>query len=553
MNPDENIISQENVAETFGVSGEAAKKAIEGTAHLRNKPAEPAEPKRVPRTRPVVSQEQGTSDLPETKSAEQIQKEMLKQAQGELTALDSYYADKLAEQAVINEKRDRSTASISTLTGLAGSTEANVQQEATTKVGQQANEKIRNEKALAVQTLLGNIRRSSLEEARAQRQEARLDEEARIANRAARQQEAASQLTNLAAGGVTAEGLKNTDPQSYQYLVNQFGSEEALKGAFVLNTPIDQILDKRIEGGKYVIARQNPITGKINIETVDLGLPVGYSKTIDAGNRILAVPDNWDGDPANLVSISKGLTPSQQQTAGGTSTEAAQEALNGEYAGVINTAASIVGAEKGARSKQDIAAAIGSNDFGTAYALIANNVEDSLTGTSKSRFADARTDYQVMSGMRDAIAEYAAGGGDMGLLKGTAESISKKLGQLTTDPEFSTLATQLEREFQTYRNIMTGAAFTPAESREYEAVNPRANASLELNLATIDGALNQLENRVVSTINTRVPGAERIYQQVSGGATSGQDTVTVISPDGIEGTIPKENLQAALEQGYIQK
>lgn len=249
------------------------------------------------------------------KTAEQLQKEMTLAAQGEINALGEYYNSRLEEQRVINEKNDRSTASISTLTGLAGSSEANLQQQKTTEIGQKANQKIKEEAALRVQTLLGNIRQSALTEARALREEARLDEETRIKNRTARQQEAVTNLTNLSAGGVTFDGLREGDPDSFKYLSEQFGGEEALRGAFILNTPQDQILDKRVEGGKYVIAKQNPLTGKVSIESIDLGIPVGYSKTIDAGNRILAVPDDWDGDPSKLVTINKGLTPEQQRKA----------------------------------------------------------------------------------------------------------------------------------------------------------------------------------------------------------------------------------------------
>jgi hypothetical protein len=61
---------------------------------------------------------------------------------------------------------------------------------------------------------------------------------------------------------------------------------------------------------------------------------------------------------------------------------------------------------------------------------------------------------------------------------------------------------------------MTGAAFSEAESRDYAAVNPTLGKSLNLNLSVIDGALNQMENRITSTINSRVPNAKKLYQKV---------------------------------------
>ncbi len=199
---------------------------------------------------------------------------------------------------------------------------------------------------------------------------------------------------------------------------------------------------------------------------------------------------------------------------------------SGEYAPIINAVSSLVGATKAPAVKTAISTSIANGDFKTAYANIANSVEDSLTGTNKTKFADTRTDIGVMSGMRDAIKSYTDAGGKLGYLKGTADNIAKNFGQLATDPKFSALGVQLQREFQSYRLAMTGAAFSPQESKEYAAVNPRTNASLDLNLATIDGALAQLTNRVTSTVNQRIPDAQKIYDLATGNMST-----TAVSPE----------------------
>lgn len=189
------------------------------------------------------------------------------------------------------------------------------------------------------------------------------------------------------------------------------------------------------------------------------------------------------------------------------------KALSGEFGNIIKSASNLVGAERGKTSRETMSSAINSGDFTSAYAQVANNVEESLTGTSKSKFSDSRTDYAVMLGLKDAIQNYADAGGDMGLLTGKAEDIKRKLG--IDSGKASELAVQLWREFQSYRVNMTGAAFSVAESRDYASVNPTLGKSLNLNLSVINGALNQLENRITSTINTRVPGASNLYKKVS--------------------------------------
>ena len=203
--------------------------------------------------------------------------------------------------------------------------------------------------------------------------------------------------------------------------------------------------------------------------------------------------------------------------------EASDKALTGEFGDIIKSASNLVGVEKGKTSKAAMAEYIANNDFVSAYAQVANNVEESLTGEVKTKFANARIDYGVMQGLRDTIQKFADAGGNMGYLKGTADEIARKFGQLKTDPKFASLAVQLTREFQMYRVVMTGAAFSPEESREYKAVNPRTNASLDLNLATIDGALNQLENRITATVNTKIPNASKLYEKVGGDGMSDDD------------------------------
>ena len=44
-----------------------------------------------------------------------------------------------------------------------------------------------------------------------------------------------------------------------------------------------------------------------------------------------------------------------------------------------------------------------------------------------------------------------------------------------------------------------------------------------MNLATIDGALNQLENRITATVNTKIPNASKLYEKVGGDGMSDDD------------------------------
>ena len=249
----------------------------------------------------------------ETQSVEEIQAEKTRQAQAQIDALNRVYQDKLAQQTEVNKGQERRTSSVNTLTGLAGSTEAGVQAKKTEDLGNKQLDAIRNEQAVMISSILSDIQNSAIEEARLQTQEARQSASDILALRTQRQTEAVDKITVLSKGGVTAEGLKATDPESYAYLSKQLGGDAMVQSYLTLNRSVESIIDKRVENGKYIIAYQNPITGATRIETVDLGVPEGYSKTVDAGDRILAFPDNWSGDPSELITINKGLTPAQEK------------------------------------------------------------------------------------------------------------------------------------------------------------------------------------------------------------------------------------------------
>lgn len=159
-------------------------------------------------------------------------------------------------------------------------------------------------------------------------------------------------------------------------------------------------------------------------------------------------------------------------------------------------------------TKAQMESLISDGDYDSAYMQVQNSVEETLTGTSKTSFADSRTDYEVMGGLEEAIRAYDQAGGNMNLLKGSEEEIKRKLG--IDSGKASVLAVQLWREFQQYRLNMTGAAFSPEESKDYASVNPTLGKSLDLNLSVIQGARNQLKNRIDKTVDARVPKAKEL-------------------------------------------
>jgi len=271
------------------------------------------QPQRFARTAGQPTPESVLASPLKTETTEQIQQRKTKEAQGEIDALNRLEQTKLAEQREINLGQARQTSSVSTLTGLAGSTEANVEAKKTADLGKAQITAIQNEASVAIQSVLSDIRTSAVEESRLQTQEARQSAQDILDLRVQRSTKAINNISILSQAGVTAEGLQASDPESYNQLVKTLGSEELVKAYLTLNRPVDSLLDSRVINGQYITVFQNPITGEIKQETVDLGLPAGYEKLADAGDRLLFAPENWTGDTSELITIDKGLTPKQQE------------------------------------------------------------------------------------------------------------------------------------------------------------------------------------------------------------------------------------------------
>ncbi len=396
----------------------------------------------------------------EPQSEEQIQRQKLRSAQAEIDSINNYGKQLIDEQRTQNANRMRETNAVNVLSGLSGSSEANTATAKTAAQGQKDIQRIQSEIEVKVQGILSDIRQSAAEEARAQKEEARLGAQASVEFQAAQKEKANENAKMLAQSGATIEGFKKTDPEAYAHMVRQVGDEATLKAIFTLNRPVDSIVDKRLEGGKYVIAYQNPLTGKISIETVDTGLPVGYSKTIDAGDRILAIPDDWSGDPSELVTINKGLTPGQSSKLGG-----GEGGAGGAYGSDLDA---IIGA-----TKATITSKFGQQTFenqiararneGDKINLVASVVLGKADSATKTDFANQAVGIRQIE---KAIALLDQGV-QTGVLQNGAQYVYNIAGK-DYDPQLAQINQLITSAIQPYRNSVTGAAWGDQEDGEYQ-------------------------------------------------------------------------------------
>lgn len=262
--------------------------------------------------RPIYDNEPTVTNA---QSVDEIQSNKLKLAQAEIDALGAYYQGLKNEQIVINDKNNRSTSSISALTGLSGSTEANVAEQETTGKGNKALAQIEAEKQMKIQVLLGNIRESAVTEARQQRLDARQSEQDRISYREKAQQDAVTHLTTLAhsESGATLEGLKTVlAPNEYDYLIKNAGGETMAKAILFKNRPQNTLVGSPVNVGGHMVQYFKTPTGEVKSETVPL--PAGVSpdaKLQKIGNTLYSSNDGgntWKAITSKSGGTSSGTT-----------------------------------------------------------------------------------------------------------------------------------------------------------------------------------------------------------------------------------------------------
>lgn len=261
---------------------------------------------------------------------------------------------------------------------------------------------------------------------------------------------------------------------------------------------LQTIEDIKIEAAKNGM---KSFTGFDKVKTVDEALNLAGSYLNTPQNEIVKL------DNGSTVVVDKRTGKIINTLGGVKSTGGISGKLTPEFESIASRTASLVDSVTGQETiKNDLTRYLKAQDYVSAYNQIENTVANGLTGTTKTTFSDARIDSEILKNLKGKIQEFENAGGDTGLLKGTAERIIRKLGQVK-DPALASLAVELQREFQRYRVGMTGAAFSPAESRDYASVNPKTTNKFDLNVAVIDGAISQLDNRVNSTVDSTIKGA----------------------------------------------
>lgn len=244
----------------------------------------------------------GTAPTPVVaQSADDVAQAKLQRAQGLIDNTNKMYDSQVAEQTTQNDSRTRGTDAISTLTGLGGSTEANVAADKTSTLNKSQIDAINNQRAVAIGGILSKINDAAVLEAKQSRDEARQSQQDSEAYRLKAQTDATDHLTQLSkmGSGTTLEGLKNTlSSDEYNYLVKNAGGEDAAQAILFNNRPKSTILGTPQVFGNGVFQAYTAPDGSVKYESVPLPAGVNPSgiqsiEKTDKGIFIINKDGTW--------------------------------------------------------------------------------------------------------------------------------------------------------------------------------------------------------------------------------------------------------------------
>lgn len=139
---------------------------------------------------------------------------------------------------------------------------------------------------------------------------------------------------------------------------------------------------------------------------------------------------------------------------------------------------------------------------------------DALEGKSETMTA--------LNDIESLLGEYEDKGGDTNMLTGTLEKWGENILGVTGDPELARIANEIKATIQSHRKMVSGAAFSESEAKEYQELFPDISSSSELNQAKIDSLRNVFQRSMDNFYGRRI-GKENYKKLKDDAALAGQE------------------------------
>lgn len=185
----------------------------------------------------------------------------------------------------------------------------------------------------------------------------------------------------------------------------------------------------------------------------------------------------------------------------GTNASSAQKALS-----------VILGSSKFTKDqKQSVIDAIDSGE--DPFTVIKNQTKNIMGQTNATKLDNLESSRDAFNDFADRLKEFYDKGGKTSLISGNFEKVYNKLGNVK-DPDLVELATQLQGAIQSYRNAISGTAYSDQEGRDIASIFPGINKTQSLNQAIINGRKKLFDSSIDSMYRSTLGS---VYDELKNG------------------------------------
>lgn len=170
------------------------------------------------------------------------------------------------------------------------------------------------------------------------------------------------------------------------------------------------------------------------------------------------------------------------------------------YVDAFNSAAGGLTATQLKQAQATFNGLLASGDLDGAKAYI---VRTAFAGANANEQTQAIGRYQALSALNDIqslLKEASAKGAAPNLVTGNIANSAKKLGVSSND-DLNYISSRIQAELQTYRRAMTGVAFSPQETAQYQALFPSITNTDALNTTQLNALADALNSNNRATLS----------------------------------------------------
>lgn len=213
-------------------------------------------------------------------------------------------------------------------------------------------------------------------------------------------------------------------------------------------------------------------------------------------------------DPLYQAQLAKALTDLNSGSVSITNPQAAR------FGTALNT---ILGSAKFTKDqKASLITSINSGE--DPFTVIKNQAKNIMGQTEATKLTSYEAANSAMSDLQTALKDFYDAGGKTSLFSGTMEKTINSLGEVN-DPALVGLATQVAVSLQSYRNAISGTAYSDQEGKDIASIFPGINNSKGLNDAIVNARIKANDSIIDGIYKTAL--GDNTYSELKSAEDSG--------------------------------